>query len=532
MNARLLIPPPAAATEGSSARSAGPFGPGAGGGIIQPDDEHNRELLRNTHPRGWVNPQPTGRYNLVVIGAGTAGLTAAGGCAAVGGRVALIERHLTGGDCLITGCVPSKGIISAARTASAVASAGDYGVRVPPGTTVDFGAVMARMRQLRALISPADSVQHLKEAGVEVYLGQARFVSRDAVEVGGTRLTFARAVIATGGHAVVPPIPGLKEAGFLTNETLFELTELPKRFAMIGAGPIGCEMAQTFQRLGSHVTLIDTAGHVLIREDADAAEIVQQALLHDGVRLVLDAKVQRVEVRDGTRVLILEQQGRMIELPCDALLIGVGRAPNVEGLDLDAAGVRYDKTGVLVNTLLRTSNPRIYAAGDISSPFKFTHTANALGRMAMVNALFWGRNRANRMIVPWCTYTDPEIAHVGLYEAQAKEQGLGVTTLTVPLSENDRAILDGEDQGFVRVHLKRGTDTILGATIVAAHAGDLLTYFTLLMSMGKGLSALSSPIYPYPTQSEVIKRLANTFLQTRLSPQVKGLLSRLLALRR
>ena len=504
----------------------------ASGPLIQPDDEHNRELIRNTHPRDWANPQPKGRYNLVVIGAGTAGLTAAGGCAAAGGRVALIERHLTGGDCLITGCVPSKGIISAARTASSVASAGDYGVRVPPGTTVDFGAVMARMRRLRARISPADSVQHLKAAGVDVYLGPARFAARDAIEVGGARLAFAKAVIATGGRAVVPPIPGLKEAGFLTNDTLFELTELPKRFAMIGAGPIGCEMAQTFQRLWSQVTLIDQAPHILIREDADAAEIVQQALVRDGVRLVLGAKVLRVERRDGTKVVVLDQQGRAVELACDAVLVGVGRAPNVEGLNLEVAGVRFDKTGVGVDDFLRTSNPRIYAAGDICSPYKFTHTANVLGRMAMINALFWGRNRASRLVVPWCTYADPEIAHVGLYEAQAKEQGLSITTLTVPLSENDRAILDGEDGGFVRVHLKRGTDTILGATIVAAHAGDLLTYFTLLMSMGKGLSALSSPIYPYPTQSEVIKRLANAYLQTKLTPWVKGLLSNILAWRR
>jgi pyruvate/2-oxoglutarate dehydrogenase complex dihydrolipoamide dehydrogenase (E3) component len=500
--------------------------------LILPDDEHNRELIRNSHPLDWVNPTPSGRYNLVVLGAGTAGLTAAGGCAAVGGRVALIERHLTGGDCLVMGCVPSKGIISASRVAADVRfQARDSGVQVQEAT-VDFGAVMARMRRLRARIAPVDSVHHLKAAGVDVYLGAARFVARDAVEVDGRRLEFSKAVIATGGRPIVPPIPGLREAGYLTNETIFELTELPRRFAMIGAGPIGCEMAQTFQRLGAQVTLIDQAPHVLIREDADAAEIVQRALVRDGAQLLLGATVRHMERRGAERVITIEQAGRATDVACDAILVGVGRAPNVEGLNLEAAGVRYDKTGVLVNGRLQTSNPRIYAAGDICSPYKFTHTANALGRMAMINALFWGRNRASSMIVPWCTYTDPEIAHVGLYERDAAARGIPVTTITVKLEENDRAILDGEEDGFVRVHLKAGSDTILGATIVAAHAGDLLTYFTLLMNKRLGLSTLASPIYPYPTQSEVLKRLANLYLQARLTPTLKRVLSAILAWRR
>ena len=500
--------------------------------LILPEDEANRQLLRHTHPPDWINPTPRGRYHLVVIGAGTAGLTAAGGCATVGGRVALIERHLTGGDCLVTGCVPSKGLISAARRAADIRQAGQYGVRVPPGTQVEFGAVMERMRRLRARISPQDSVQHLREMGIDVFLGQARFVSRQAVDVEGTRVDFSRAVIASGGRAVVPPIPGLKDAGFLTNETLFELTQLPPRVVFIGAGPIGCEMAQTFQRLGSQVTLIDAAPHILIREDADAAELLQQRLLQEGVQLVLKAKVLRVELRHGTKFVIVEQEDRPQEIACEAVVVGVGRVPNTEGLNLEAAGVRYDKTGVLINDRLQTSHPCIYAAGDICSPFKFTHTANALGRMAMINAFFWGRHRMSRLIVPWCTYTDPEIAHVGLYEAQAKARGTQVTTLTVPLADNDRAILDGHDEGFIRVHLKQGTDRILGATIVAAHAGDLLTYFTLAMSMGKGLSSLAAPIYPYPTQSEAIKKLAGLYLQTKLTPMVKRLLGVLVAMRR
>ncbi len=526
---------------------------------LLPDDEHNRLLLRHTHPPDWVNPTPKPLYDLVVLGAGTAGLTAAGGCAAVGGTVALIERKFTGGDCLISGCVPSKGLISASRVAAHVQRAGVYGIRVPAGTSVDFPAVMERMRRLRAQISPADSVEHLAKAGVDVFLGDGRFVSPEGVEVipplatrpngpsfversasggvagggiNGARLRFKKAVIATGGRADVPPIPGLKEAGYLTNETLFELTAQPRRLVIIGGGPIGCEMAQTFRRFGSDVIVIHNAGHILNREDADAAAIIQQAFVREGIQLVLSAKTQRVERRGDEKAVTVESSGRTTQITCDAILISAGRAPNLEGLNLEAAGVAYEKTGVTVNDRLQTTNARVFAAGDISAPFKFTHTANALGRMAMINALFWGRNRMSRLIVPWCTYTDPEIAHVGLYEQQAKERGYPVTTLTVPLRENDRAVLDGEDEGFVRVHLKTGTDQMLGATVVAAHAGDLLSYFTLAMTMGKGLSTLAGPIYPYPTQAEVIKRLANTHLQTKLKPWVKRVLRAILAIKR
>lgn len=501
---------------------------------LAPDDAHNRLLVEQTHPHDWATPTPRGRYHLVVIGAGTAGLTAAAGCAAIGGRVALIERHLTGGDCLVTGCVPSKALIKSARVAATVRRAAAYGVRVADAPAVDFAAVMERMRRLRAQISPNDSVHHLRELGVDVFLGEAHFASRDTVGVNGARLRFSRAVIATGGRAVVPPIRGLREAGFLTNETVFELTELPRRFVMIGAGPIGCEMAQTFQRLGAHVLLIDVAPQILIREDRDAALLVQRALERDGVELVLNAKILEVRRQGDAKIVVVEQGGSQREIACEALLVGVGRAPNMEGLNLEAAGVSYDKQGVKVNDWLQTTNPRIFAAGDICSPYKFTHTANAMGRMALVSALFHRRlgGRVSRLVVPWCTYTDPEIAHVGLYETQARERGISVKTITVPLTENDRAILDGQSEGFARVHLKKGSDRILGATVVAAYAGELLTYFTLAMTQRKGLSSLAGAIYPYPTQSEIIKRLASQYLQTKLSPTVKRLMRGWLAWRR
>lgn len=499
---------------------------------LLPDDPHNRTLVQETHPPGWVNPKPSGRYNLVVIGGGTAGLTAAGGCAALGGRVALVERRLTGGDCLVTGCVPSKAIIRSARAAATVRGAAGHGIRVPGEISVDGAAVLERMRRLRAKISPHDSAEDLKKRGVDLYFGQAKFVSGGVVEVDGTRLEFHRAVIATGGRPVAPPIPGLQEAGFLTSENVFELTDLPRRMAVIGAGPIGCELAQAFQRLGSQVTLIDVAPHVLVREDPDAAEIIQKALQREGVKLMLDAKVTRAGAQGGSKRLSVDQKGRAADVDCDALLVGAGRAPNVEGLNLEAAGVRFEKQGVTVDDHLRTSNPRVYAAGDVASPFKFTHVANAQGRIAMVNALLLNLQRSSRLVIPWCTYTDPEIAHVGLYEEEAKKRGHEVRTLTLPLEENDRAVLDGEEEGFVRVHLKKGGDRILGATVVAANAGDLLTYFTLAMAQGRGLASLAGAIYPYPTQSEAVRQIANLQQQARLSPRVKRLTGRWLAWRR
>lgn len=493
--------------------------------LVLPDDEYNQALIRNTHPKDWVNRDPSGRYDLVVIGAGTAGLSAAGGCAAIGGRVALIERHLTGGDCLVTGCVPSKGIISAARVASNFKRSEDYGVRIEGSVNVDFAAVMRRMRKLRAQISPADSVQSLTDAGIEVFLGDAKFIGRNQIEVDGKQLTFKRAVIASGARAFLPPIPGLKKSKYLTNETLFELTELPRTMAFLGAGPIGCEMAQAFRRLGSEVILIDAADHILSREDADAAEIVQQQFDSEGIQLVLSARVNEVETINDQTTIILEREGKEQRIVCDVVVIGVGRAPNVEGLALEAAGVSYDRRGVHVDDKLRTSNAHIYAAGDICVPFKFTHTANVLGRMAMSNAFFWGfGGRISKLVIPWCTYTEPEIAHVGLYEKGAKEKGFDVETLTVRWNENDRAVLDGEERGFIRVHLKRGTDTILGATIIASHAGDLLSYFTLAMNQKKGLSSLAAAIYPYPTQSELIKKLVGLHMQKKLTPMLKRVL--------
>ena len=499
---------------------------------VHPWDEHNQKLVSNVHPADWKNPTPAPRYNLVVIGAGTAGLVSAAGAAGLGAKVALIEKHFMGGDCLNVGCVPSKAIIRAARAVAAVRGAGEFGVNVPPGTTADFGKVMERMRRLRANISPHDSARRFTELGVDVFLGAGRFTGPDTIEVGGQTLRFARAVIATGARAAAPPIPGLKDVPYLTNETLFSLTELPRRFGVIGAGPIGCEMAQSFARLGSEVFLVRAEHGLLPREDRDAAAILEAAMVRDGVKFLGGGKELKV-ARDANGIRLQgATRNEGYDVAVDQLLVAVGRAPNVEGLGLEAVGVEFDKKGVKVNDRLQTANPRIYACGDICSPYQFTHAADFMARIVIQNALFKGRAKVSSLIIPWATYTSPEIAHVGLYEKDAQARGIAVDTFTQPLSGVDRAILDGETEGFVRVHVRRGTDEILGATVVAAHAGDLIGELTLAMKGKLGLKSIGATIHPYPTQAEAIRKTGDLYNRTRLTPFVKKLFAKWLAWQR
>lgn len=495
-----------------------------------PADEFNRELVRNVHPPDWVNPQPAGRYNLVVIGAGTAGLVTAAGAAGLGARVALIERSLMGGDCLNVGCVPSKGVISAARVAAAVRHAREFGVEMPDGVNVNFAAAMQRMRRLRARISPNDSAQRFRDLGIDVYFGQAQFVDSSTVEVDGAHLNFKRAVIATGARAAAPPIPGVNAVEYLTNETLFSLTELPPRLGVIGAGPIGCEMAQAFAQLGSDVLLVEVEHGILPREDRDAAALVQKTIARDGVKLLCCGKKLELKHDGGIR-LVVESHGQGYDELIDKLFVAVGRAPNVEHLNLEAVGVDYDKKGVKVNDRMQTTNPRIYAAGDICSPYQFTHAADFMARIVIQNALFKGRKKSTSLVIPWCTYTSPEIAHVGLYEGQANEKGIEVETFVQEFRDVDRAILDGEEDGFVKVHVKKRTGQIVGATIVARHAGDMISEITLAMNHGHGLGLkrIGSTIHPYPTQAEAIRKLGDQFNRTRLTPFVKWLFKKWLA---
>jgi pyruvate/2-oxoglutarate dehydrogenase complex dihydrolipoamide dehydrogenase (E3) component len=500
---------------------------------IAPPDEHDARLLANVHPAGWINPKPASRYNLVVIGAGTAGLVAAAGAAGLGARVALVERRLMGGDCLNFGCVPSKALIRASRVCSAIGHAPEFGIAPAPSAGAEFGAVMARMRRLRAELSANDSASRFKSLGVDVFLGEARFVGRDAAEVDGKRLNFSRALVATGASPAAPPIPGLTEAGFLTNETVFSLTELPRRLAVIGAGPIGCELAQALRRFGSQVWLLEALEQILAREDRDAAAIVERAIVSDGVELLTGCKVASVARSAAGRTVRLEYRGAPREIEVDEILVTAGRAPNVEEIGLEAAGVEYDrKAGVRVDDYLRTSNPRIFAAGDVCSALQFTHLSDAHARIVIRNALFFGRERASRLTIPWCIYTDPEIAHVGLSEADAVTRGVAIGTFTQEMSAVDRAVLDGETAGIAKIHVRAGTDKIVGATIVAAHAGEIISELTLAIAAEIGLGRIAGVIHPYPTQAEAIKKLADAYNRTRLTPSRKRLLTRLLAWRR
>ncbi|NIL97059.1 MAG: FAD-containing oxidoreductase [Planctomycetales bacterium] len=500
---------------------------------LQPPDEHNQRLQANVHPPDWVNPTPAARYNLVVIGAGTAGLVTAAGAAGLGAKVALVERDLMGGDCLNVGCVPSKGIIRSARVAAAVRDAEAFGVRTGGEAHVDFAAVMQRMRRLRADISPHDSAPRLRDLGVDVFLGQGSFHGPDCVEVDGRRLHFHKAVIASGARAATPPIPGLKDIPYLTNESVFSLTELPRRLAVIGAGPIGCELAQAFARFGSEVHLIESTHGILPREDPDAAQRVQQALVRDGVQLLCCGQQTAVSPAEGRVRIRLDSHNRHYDLVVDQLLVAVGRTPNVEDLNLKAASVQYDpRTGVTVNDKLQTTHPRIYAAGDVCSKFKFTHAADFMARIVIQNALFLPTAKVTALTIPWCTYTSPEIAHVGLSEHDARQQGVAIDTLIQEMAQVDRAILDGETEGFVKVHLRKGKDQILGATIVAADAGNMISEITLAMNHGIGLKKIAHTIHPYPTQAEAIRKLGDACHRRRLTPWVKSSMQKWLAWQR
>ena len=494
---------------------------------VLPKDKYNRKLVANAHPEDWTNPQPDGKYNLVVVGAGTAGLVTAAGAAALGAKVALVERHLMGGDCLNMGCVPSKALIRAGRAFADVRDSGELGIRVPEGTRVDFPVLMERMRRLRAEISPNDSVERFAKMGIDVYLGQGRFVPKNSVEVAGRKLEYAKAVIATGARASAPPIPGLAEAGYLTNETLFELTELPKRLAVIGAGPIGCEMAQAFSRFGAEVTVLELAEHALPREPAHVASIVQSALKRDGVELITGCTTTNITRGPAEKTIHYEAGGYTETVEVDEILMSVGRAPNVEGLGLETVGVEFDaRVGVKVNKYLQTSNRRIYAAGDICSPYKFTHAAEALAAMVIQNALFFRSKKHATLTVPWSTYTDPEIAHVGLYPEEARRHGIETEIFTSAFEDVDRAILDGETDGMVEIYAKKGTDRIIGATIVAKHAGDMISEISLAMAGGLGLGTIAATIHPYPTQAEAIRKAAREYYKSRLTPRVKNIMER------
>ena len=467
-------------------------------------------------------------YNVVVIGAGTAGLVTAAGTAGLGGRVALIERHKMGGDCLNFGCVPSKALIRSSRVAALMRGADRFGFD-PVALQVDYARVARRMRDLRAKIAPNDSVERFTGLGIEVLLDQARFESPHSVRVGDRSLRARHFVIAAGGRAAVPPIPGLQEAGYQTNETVFELDRLPPRLAVLGGGPIGCELAQAFARFGSQVTIIDRGKHLLHREDDDVVPLMEMALEADGIRLLHETNVSQVQrLPDGVKRLRVTTPRGVEELDADEIFVAAGRQPNVEGLDLEKAGVEYGRRGIKINAYLQTSQPHIFALGDVSGPYQFTHFADYQARLIVRNILMSGlppmlKAKADYSIVPWCTFTEPEVARVGLNEQAAQKQGVAYDRFVFPFAELDRAILDSADQGFVKVLTAKGSDKILGATIVGEGAGELIHEFTLAMRKSVGLATISGTIHVYPTLSQAVQRVADSYNRSRLTARARKL---------
>ena len=501
---------------------------------VEPLDAHNVKLLDNVHPRSWVDPEPKPRYNLVVIGAGAGGLVSSAGAAGLGAEVALVESHLLGGDCLNVGCVPSKALLRSAKAIASARGAAAYGLAIG-SISVDFPAVMARMRRLRAGISPHDSARRFAdELNVDVFFGRARFTGRNTVEVNGKTLNFAKAVIATGATAAIPDIPGLADVPYLTNATIFNLTELPAQLAVIGAGPIGMELAQAFQRFGSQVTVLHR-GPVLAKEDPEAARIVEASMRADGVRFEQCSDFLRVSRDDHQApIRITIARGDKVQtIKFDAVLVAAGRKPAVRDLGLEDAGVEFDaRAGVTVNDRLQTTNPDVFAVGDVASKYQFTHMSDFMARLVIRNALFLGRDRVSRLLVPWATFTDPEVAHVGLYEADLAERGIAYATFTRRFADVDRSVLEEETAGFVKIHVQKGSDTMLGATIVGSHAGDLISEISVAMQAGMGLGKLANVIHPYPTMAEAIRQCGDAYNRTRMTPTVRKIFNRLMALQR
>jgi pyruvate/2-oxoglutarate dehydrogenase complex dihydrolipoamide dehydrogenase (E3) component len=481
-----------------------------------PGDPHDERLISQVAPRDWVNPKPRERYDLVVVGGGSAGLVSAAGAAGLGAKVALVEKQLLGGDCLNAGCVPSKALLRCAKAAAEVRNGLAYGVKVP-FFQVDFPAVMERLRGLRADLARKDSAERFRDLGVDLFRGEGKFISEDALAVEGQVLRFRKAFLATGTRPAIPPIPGLGGVKFLTNESVFALREMPESLVVIGGGPVGCELAQAFARFGSKVTLCITE-RLLPKEDADAAAILEAAFVTEGIRIVREP-VDRVE----PGVLHLKAEA----IPFAQLLISTGRKPVFDGLGLDNAKVRLAEGLLAVNDFLRTSNRRIYAVGDVASKMRFTHAADATARLALRNAFFWGRGRLSSLRIPSCVYTDPEVASVGLSQATLDRFGMPYRVVEQPFAETDRAVLDGKPAGFVRFRMDRQSDRIAGATVVGPNAGELIGTIAFLMQKNYGLRDLAAAIFPYPTSGEILRQLGDQSNRARLTPFNRWLLRKI-----
>ncbi len=441
-------------------------------------------------------------YDLVIIGGGSGGLVVASAAAQLKAKVALVEKDRLGGDCLWYGCVPSKSLIHAARVAHEVKNSSRFGIYTNP-PEIKFAEANCHVAQVIKEIEPHDSPERFRGLGVEVIFGSGQFIDKETFEVDGRKLTARAFVVSTGSRAAIPPVPGLKEAGYLTNEEVFSLTERPDSLAVIGAGPIGCELGQSFHRLGAEVTIIASRDQIMPKEDPEAAAVVQKEMEAEGIRILTQARVKEVKVIDGKKVL----QAGEHEIAVDEILVSAGRSPNVDSLNLEAAGVEYDKKGIKVNQKLQTTNSKIYGCGDVIGGYQFTHVAGYEAVVALKNALFFPLSKVKYGVIPWATFTDPELARVGMTEEEAKKHyGDDVQVLKQPFAGVDRAQAEAATAGFSKI-ITRGNGEILGAHLVGPSAGELIHEIVLAMSNNLKVSALTG-IHVYPTLSEVNSKAA------------------------
>ena len=484
-------------------------------------DANERALLARVRPPDWVNPKPRALYDLAILGAGPAGLAAAEMAVSTGLSVALIERNVIGGNSLDVGSIPSKAMISSAARVAAFRDTYRFGVVKPAPPPVDFGAVMARMKRLRARIAGYHSAARLRDLGVDVFFSNAQFAGSHSLEINSGQISFKKALVATGARPKASDIPGFEQLNYFTSSTIFDITALPERLAIVGGGPLGCELAQAFCRLGSHVIIIQNEPKFLPNEERDAAELLSWALSRDGVEVRLNTSVTAGQMSNGIKTLVTLNNGIRDQVQANEILLSVGRVPNVEDLNLSKAGVDcLPSTGIEVDAFLCTRNPDIYAAGDVCSTHKFANVAEASGRLAVTNAFFSRDRQQSSQNIPWCTFCAPEIARIGLDVASARQQSIPVRSYTVMMQDVDRAITDGMEDGFVKICVRDGTDEILGATIVAARASEMINEMSVIMSAGVGMRALAEILHTYPTQSDAIRMAARAFVQAERSATI------------
>ena len=493
------------------------------------DDSADAIWLRNVKPSNRKSPTPKKRYHLVVIGAGPAGLVAAAGAAGLGAKVALIEANKMGGDCLNHGCVPSKSLLHAAKNTNAFRKFAGDSNHLPTGS--EFPKAIRRLKEIRATLSDHDSVERFQDLGVDIFLGHGRFASPSTIRVNEETLNFKRALIATGAKATPLSVPGSEAVPIHTNETIFDLSQRPDRLVIIGGGAIGCEMAQAFTRLGTNVTQIERSSQLLGREDPEASEILVKQLRSEGTKVLLNTDVKSLHLSEGQKFVRVSDGHQETIIATDEVLVCVGRTANVNQLDLGNANIQCDTSGgIAVNDFLQTTNRNVYAAGDVTNLERFTHAADFMARIVIQNALFLGRRRYSSLTIPRCTYTTPEIAHVGVSAAESASNPDRYSTLTVPFSDVDRALIENDQDGFVRIHLKRGTDQILGATVVHPQAGEMISTICLAMTQKLGLKKIAGTIFPYPTQSDALRKIGDQYNRTRLTPLVQSIFKKWLQL--